>query len=692
MHEIDAKSRYVTLVWLGWLILAAVVLFAPTRLVFEKLARVLPRHYDLFLLALLVLAVAVVVYVYFLRRAFWKFELASLAAAATMACLVYEPWGTVVSLWLVAAGYLIGNCLLDAFGIGVIDPLEEVGLGLTLGLGTLSFVLFFLGTLNLFSPWTFAALLTLPFLIGYRRLPALARLPVCLHRKWAATEELRSPLVGIGVGFAVVFVIFALTTALTPSISYDSVKFHLVLTELFAAQGGTAPMASIYYSFFPQGVEVLLTAGHALAGQAAAQIIAPVFFPLSLLTLVLLGRQCGWNRASVVAGVLAGLSIPVVHWTGSNVKNDLALAAYQLACLSAYLMWRQTKNFRWAIVGAVLLGFSLNVKQPALLAVAPLGLLLLLAAWRQKNRLAAVVAVIACIALVGSVWQFRSTVPSESGRGSRMATGMAEQVLDEIQDRLLTRPHKWVLVPWTAHFQGRFFFQSVLPNPLGFYLVLFLPALLLAPQGGNLPNGRNRAERPALFFAVSYVIAWTALTGTLLISLRYAVAPILILAAIWSDRLARLWQSGSAAVRVTTSAALIYNFLFCVACMVVLEINWPQIRYLAGDLDKPAYLRAALPGYQAIEALAVHRQPGEKVMSLETCGAAYYPQPWLVECFVVSTDFQSWDRMLEKLEQEKYDYLVAPLSRLTEQLPHSQEIWRGKGITARRIDWPPPDR
>ena len=232
----------------------------------------------------------------------------------------------------------------------------------------------------------------------------------------------------------------------------------------------------------------------------------------------------------------------------------------------------------------------------------------------------------------------------------------------------------------------------MLPNPLGFYLVLFLPALLLAPPGGNRPNGRNRAERPALFFAVSYVIAWTALTGTLLISLRYAVAPILILAAIWSDRLARLWQSGSAAVLVTTSAALIYNFLFCVACTLVLEINWPQIRYLAGDLDKPAYLRAALPGYQAIEALAVHRRPGEKVMSLETCGAAYYPQPWLVECFVVSTDFQSWDRMLEKLEQEKYDYLVAPLSRLTEQLPHSQEIWRAKGITARRIDWPPPDR
>ena len=73
MPETSAKSRYVTLVWLGWLILAAVVLFAPTRLVFEKLARVLPRHYDLFLLALLVLAVAVVVYVYLLRHAFWKF-------------------------------------------------------------------------------------------------------------------------------------------------------------------------------------------------------------------------------------------------------------------------------------------------------------------------------------------------------------------------------------------------------------------------------------------------------------------------------------------------------------------------------------------------------------------------------------------------------------------------------------------
>ena len=418
MSETDAKSRYVTLVWLGWLILAAAVLFAPTRLVFEKLARVLPRHYDLFLLALLVLAVAVVVYVYLLRRAFWKFELASLAAAAATACLVYEPWATVVSLWLVAAGYLAGNRLLDAFGIGVTDPLDEVGLGLTLGLGTLSFVLFFLGTLNLFSPWVFAALLTLPFLIGYRRLPALARLSLRLHRKWAATEELRSPIVGIGVGFAVVFVIFALTTALTPSISYDSVKFHLVLTELFAAQGGTAPMASVYYSFFPQGVEVLLTAGHALAGQAAAQIIAPVFFPLSLITLVLLGRQCGWKRAGVVAGVLAGLSMPVVHWNGSNVKK-------------------------------------------------------------------------------------------------------------------------------------------------------------------------------------------------------------------------------------TT---------------------------------------------QAIEALAAHRRPGERVMSLETCGAAYYPQPWLVECFVVSTDFQSWDETRGKLEEEKYDYLVAPLSRLTEQLPHSHEISRGKGITARRIDWPPPDR
>src|SRR5262249_51793863 len=135
------------------------------------------------------------------------------------------------------------------------------------------------------------------------------------------------------------FAMCSLLVILAPSLAYDVLRIHLPLAHSYAALHALRVLPNLSYGYFPQGVETLMTLGYALAGDPAAQMLPPVYFLLTLVAAFRVGRLCELSRAGVLAGVLFIAATPVIHWTGSVPKNDLALAFFTLSAILAYLLW-----------------------------------------------------------------------------------------------------------------------------------------------------------------------------------------------------------------------------------------------------------------------------------------------------------------------------------------------------------------
>ena len=88
--------------------------------------------------------------------------------------------------------------------------------------------------------------------------------------------------------------------------------------------------------------------------------------------------------------------MPFLHWSGSVMKNDLALALFELLAVYAFILWHKQRDFRWIAAGAFFLAQALGVKYIALFGALPLMVLFGYAIWRQNARwkAAAIVAAI----------------------------------------------------------------------------------------------------------------------------------------------------------------------------------------------------------------------------------------------------------------------------------------------------------
>jgi hypothetical protein len=178
-----------------------------------------------------------------------------------------------------------------------------------------------------------------------------------------------------------------------------------------------------------------------------------------------------------------------------------------------------------------------------------------------------------------------------------------------------------LLYPWYAHFDGIKVMEGPTDSPAGFFLLLFWPLCLL------VRGRRSAAESATLFALLIFYLYWAYIWGVL----RYGLAPALLLAVLVCARADWLARQ-SAALRRLLAAGLAYCLAFALLPVLMLEVNAPQLAYLAGRLDRDAYLREAMSDYPAIAFLNVRAQPQQRTFSVNNCASAYAKDPALFRC------------------------------------------------------------
>lgn len=664
----DNLSTYLrgSIAWLIWLAAAIWLTWPGFLWEIQYFRGPGPQFLRLLLFLLAASPIAAWVYNRVRRLGFQRWEFAAIAALTVAAALACQPAAGALTLVVLAACFSFGRCLRVRWGICAAAPLDDIVISCGLGLGSLHCVLFLLGVAAWYWAWAFVTCLVVFLLLGRRDLPFLWIHFVQIHRAWGVSATWSGWLGTLAVISAIAFGACSLLVILAPSLAYDVLRIHLPLAHSYAAQHALHVPPYLSYGYFPQGVETLMTLGYALAGDPAAQMLPPVYFMLTLLAAFRIGRLCGLSRPGALAGVLFIAATPVIHWTGSVPKNDLAVAFFTLAALLVYLIGRQSGHFQNVLAGAFFLAMAVGIKFSVVYAIPPLVLLFSFAAAKQPRPWRAFLKLAVILLVFGAIWPARTWLIT--GNPAYPFTP-AVAVSTKNASGWEALAVRCLRLPWEIHFHGRAYFESPLEYPMGIALVLFFPVWVLAWRK------LNPAERACLFFCALYVPYWAVVQG----EPRFAIAPICILLVLTAGRIFMFCRGRRALVRFSLFAASAYALLFGLLGAAITEINAPQFKYLAHRIDRQEYLRETLAPYSALEFLKSVAHPGDPVLSVAACPLLYAPDPAVFDC-VWPAEFAGKD-LPTFLQRREDRFLILPMPRTNPLPPGWHQIYSDKSYS-----------
>lgn len=634
-----------------------------------------PQFYRMVLLFVPALALFAWLYSALRRAGLWKWEPYAFAILIAGAGLAYEPRAFAVISIVFLTCSAIGGFALSSLRLNLPGPLERISVSFGAGAGLLSVVLVLVGMLRLFYPPVFLVLLVLPLLLFWREVRQTLLDMRALLARWQASPDLRHPLVGVAMVFGFIAAVCALMLALAPSVAFDPVAMHLPSIQFYALTHALRPVPGIDYSYYPQGFEMLWTLAYVLAGQPGAQLMSALFFPLFLIILACLARECGLDHGAAVLAVVCAATLPFLHWSGSAMKNDLALALFELLALYSVMRWLADRNFRWILGSAFFLSQAFSVKHVALFGAIPLFLLLAYAIRQQPKPARAAAIVVAILLVFGASWMLRAyllTGNPVAPAGLAAATGAVGRHRPTPAGRAV----RFVETPWHVLFDGLDTFESPLPNPAGLLFFAFAPLALL---GGSV-RPKTRAQLVCLIFAGLYLIYWSFI----LVKVRYAIAPFGLLAVLVAAWMKTFYDSRAAgrAVKLSLVGAETYCLLIALMGLMIVDINGPQLSYFARRLDKPGYLRAAMQAYGAVEFLDRTHANHANIFGVENLARAYAPDPLHFQAMWCpdNAPCKSKDVVLNT-QRNAAEYLILPEngsvpSDVLARLDHPQRVYR----------------
>jgi Dolichyl-phosphate-mannose-protein mannosyltransferase len=629
--------------WLVWAAISVAATYPGLQWHLDFFATYGPQFRKYFPVLVMLLAIACAGYVYLRAKGLWRYELAGLAGMVLMALAAYQPRATLLALMMAGSQFALGRRTLRLFGFSFTDVAEEIALSFAAGAAEMMATLFVLGLLHLYYAPVFLGLLVLPCLLLLSEIKRLLHLLHRIHRRWVSLNEIRSAPAGVLVFFSAIFLACGLAVILSPCLIYDALAYHLADARYYVESHALLQLPFQPNSYFPQGFEVLMATLFALGGQPAAQMVPPMFFVLTLIVAFALARRCGIPSYAALAGLAFVATIPVVLYEGVIVKNDVMMAFFSLCAVECCLRWIENREIRWIYFSAVCLGSAFAVKHVALFAAVPLGLVYLGAIRAQMHRLRTAIALAVLFALTGTYWQMRTYI----------LTGNPVYPW-AVGDTVTMRTSKfiqWIKTPWEVQFDGAIRSDTKSPSPLGALFVFSVPVWLLTRR-----RRTTSVERVCLLFTGLYLLYWSLEYGVL----RFAIAPIMLLVLFLANRAAQIYSAAPRLTQVILTCCIFYCGVVSLLVVTLLQINSPELKIFARQLDWPGYLRIWSSGYGSLEYLATHEKPGDLILGVDYCAAAYAPEPARFHG-MCDDKINSPDEIRAELRRDKYRFLILPV-------------------------------
>jgi hypothetical protein len=623
-------------IWVAWLPVAIVLALPAFR---EQISRTGARP-ALVTVALTVIAASIPVWL--MVRSRWpRVELPLLFFLAIAPPLWRHPVAVAITIGMLLAASGFGRSVLDWMKLSLKHRAAELMFAAGIGLAAWIVVLLGSGLAHLFRAPAIAAMSILAIVFCRNGVAKIVRTFAEIVKDWSAPGAwagIHTLLLGIGI-----VVLQPVVNA--PSILYDALATHLASSRNFSLHHGIPPPSG--YDFLPQGFELMMGAAGTLGGQAAEQMIAPLFLALFWLAVYAIARETGGTRDTSLSAATFAFAIPFIQWTGAIVKNDIGAAFFLLAALLAYLRTTTGDMPGWIPIGSFLCAAAENIKHTALVGIAPLAILFLIAAWRQRaHRFQTIALALAIFFIFGGFWIARAAWmegdPFYPLRSPGAMEPMAAAAFHSVADRFAFLAR--------LQFSGIPIFEGTSTTRLGPLFLLFLPALLWIER-------LDRRNLSIFFFTAAYLGIWLCTWPVL----RYAAAPIALAAAGVAAGIARARQASPKWLGSLLMASVALCYLLNVANLSGMCLNAGRVKYLARLTDDGQYLRASLPSYAAIAWTRDHAVQGTPVFAAGTHALAYAADPVLFASPFPEEGPFSATEIRSLLAEAHYGYAILPV-------------------------------
>jgi hypothetical protein len=642
------------ILWFAWL--AFIVVMAAEPFVWQvKYFRIHGNvlYFQIVVILLLLLVPVCLLYVRW-RHHWYRYELPVIVGTALCLAAIEQPLAVAVGVLFFVSCLTAGLCLARLSGLAFESAGETVGLGFLLGAAAMIPALFVLGLLHAYYWPIFLLMMAAPIALAWRD----ARVGVLgiarLFRAATNISAFEHPLCGIAVLFVAAAILCGTVATLAPTIVMDAVRMHLPAAQYYTLLHVLEPVPGLTYSYFPQGYETMVAAAYSLGSQPAARMITPAFMIAFLLVIVEIARACAFDWPAALAGVAAVLLTPFILWSGSQMKNDLEMSAFQLAALYFCLRWRATGDRGWLMLGALLVASSFGIKHTAAFGAIPITLLFMAPLYGKPRSIRMAALFFLLVGAFGFYWHLRTYLLVGDPLYPRHMTEVVRA-----KKKGFSRRRGWVAV----HLKGplevqlndtRKGFESPLRSPMGIVVLVFAPLAILAARM------RNGSRRACWFFVVLNLLLWTSRMITLRYALGAIAVMILLVAAKVMEAYEQQWTLAPRLMRFSIGAAFAGALAFGLLGAVLVEIVPGQLELLAHRIGPVDYLKMNLPAYAAVDAVG-HVSPGAAVLIIDGCGRAYAPDPIRSVCVFSSRDEFGFDHIRHNMDARSFQYAILPV-------------------------------
>jgi 4-amino-4-deoxy-L-arabinose transferase-like glycosyltransferase len=161
----------------------------------------------------------------------------------------------------------------------------------------------------------------------------------------------------------VVMVFINLNGALGPELSFDALWYHLTIPKIFIQNHKIFFIEGnlFYYSLLPKLGEMLFIPSLMFGNETVAKLIQWLLGILTSIVVYKISRRYFDEKVSFFA-VLIFYSNLVVSWESTVAYVDLIRTFFEAMGLWGFLNWYETRDRKWLIESAVMIGFALSSK------------------------------------------------------------------------------------------------------------------------------------------------------------------------------------------------------------------------------------------------------------------------------------------------------------------------------------------
>lgn len=257
---------------------------------------------------------------------------------------------------------IIGKRVFLRLGCKFDSYFEEVFMSLSIGVGILAVITFFLGIIGLLYKSLFLTSFVIILILYFKEILSLVAI-LFNSAKGFDLKRIKPSLSfkGFLVFITLILVMLNFFSVFAPISEMDSIAYHLAVPKLFAMHHKIYYLPDIRLSNFPFFTEMLFTLGILLSDAHLAVMFTPFFSILSIFGVYLFTKKFLSKRAALIASVIY-YSLPIISERSSQAMVEIPLAFYTLASLYTLFLWMESNNNSWLITTAIFSGFVAGIK------------------------------------------------------------------------------------------------------------------------------------------------------------------------------------------------------------------------------------------------------------------------------------------------------------------------------------------